>query len=615
FLCADGNGGAFMEFSGKELVMGEPDASSFPSGGIRATFEARGYTAWDPTSPAFILRHPRGATLVIPTVFVSWTGEALDKKTPLLRSIRAVGHQALRILRLSGDTKTRRVDVTMGAEQEYFLIDRRLAALRPDIQVTGRTLFGARPPRGQELDDNYFGAIPERVLAFMSELEHEWLLMGVPVRTRHNEAAPAQFELAPVFETANLATDHQMIVMQMLRAVAARHGFKCLLHEKPFAGINGSGKHNNWSLVTDEGVNLFDPGPTPESNVLFLVFCAAVMRAVHLHGNLLRMSVCGAGNDHRLGAAEAPPAIMSMFLGQSLDRIFERLAGADTANLTGPTHMGPIHMGVPELPTLARDDSDRNRTAPFAFTGNKFEFRAVGASQNPAGSTTVINTIVAESLDVLATRLESDVASGRKFEDAARTLLAETVREHRAILYGGDCYSEEWILESARRELPNIVSSADCLPHINSPSSISLFTKYRVYTEAELNSRFEIIAWEYITRTRIEAASAIEIAGTMILQASLRYKRDLMASATTKTQMSLVTELDGLIDQLIVRLSELKKVYAIPSSWSTQQRADHCRALLLPKLGQLREVVDALEAVVDDELWPLPTYTELLFSR
>ena len=612
------NGSRLMgKFSGVELIRGEPDASSLPSGGLRATFEARGYTTWDPTSPAFILRHARGATLVIPTIFMSWTGEALDMKTPLLRSIRAVGEQSLRILRFFGNKTAQRVDATMGAEQEYFLIDRRLTALRPDIRITGRTLFGARPPKGQELEDNYFGAIPERVLAFMSELEQELLLLGVPVRTRHNETAPGQFELAPVFETANLATDHQMLVMQLLRTVAARHGFRCLLHEKPFAGVNGSGKHNNWSLVTDEGENLFDPGESPESNFRFLVFCAAVMRATHLHGNLLRVCVCGAGNDYRLGAAEAPPAIMSMFLGRTLDEIFEQFAATDTISSQhwSAYHAEPIRTGIMEFPTLHRDDNDRNRTAPLAFTGNKFEFRAVGASQNPAGSTTMINTIVAESLDWIATRLEESMAAGADHTSAIRSLLAETARDHAAILYAGDCYSEEWREESARRGLPNIVSSADCLPHINSDSSVAMFTKYGVYSESELNSRFEIIAEEYVTRVRIEASCAIRMAETMILPAALRYKRDLATAATTKTQQSLVTGIDAMIDTLIVRLRELKSLYEIRPEWTKQQRADHCRAVLLPGLARLREVVDMLESTVDDELWPLPTYAELLFSR
>ncbi len=612
FITPIGGGRSLDKFSGVELVRGEPDASSFPSGGLRATFEARGYTAWDPTSPAFILRHSRGATLVIPTIFVSWSGEALDKKTPLLRSIRAVNEQALRILRLFGNTTTRRVEVTMGAEQEYFLVDRRLAALRPDLLVTGRTLFGAKPPKGQELDDNYFGAIPERVLAFMTELEYELLLLGVPVKTRHNEAAPAQFELAPMFETANLATDHQMLVMQLLRTVAARHGFLCLLHEKPFAGVNGSGKHNNWSLMTDEGENLFEPGETPESNAQFLVFCAAVMRAVHRYGNLLRMSVCGAGNDYRLGASEAPPAIMSIFLGRALDEIFMHLAD----NEKRPHFRAePIEIGISEFPTLSRHDSDRNRTAPFAFTGNKFEFRAVGSSQNPAGSTTVLNTIMAESLDHFATRLETEVASDKEFRTAVHELLVESSKENLPILYSGDCYADHWKMESARRGLPNIVSSADCLPHVNSESSIALFTKYGVYSETELNSRFEIIAEGYISMVRIEAASAIEIAGTMVLQAALRYKRELQLAASTELQLGLVNELDELIDQLIERLRNLRTLSQFRDEWTTQQQADHCRAVLLPAMGALRQVVDSLESVVDDELWPLPTYTELLFSR
>lgn len=605
-------GQSLAKFSGGELVRGESDASSLPSGGLRATFEARGYTAWDPTSPAFVLTHSNGATLVIPTLFVSWNGEALDKKTPLLRSNKAVGKQAIRILRLFGNTTAQCVESTMGAEQEYFLVDRRLAALRPDLLVTGRTLFGARPPKGQELDDNYFGAIPERVLAFMTELEYELLVLGVPVKTRHNETAPGQFELAPVYEYSNLATDHQMLIMQLLRSVAARHGFLCLLHEKPFAGVNGSGKHDNWSLVTDTGENLLDPGATPSENAQFLLFCAAVIRGIHKYGHLLRMSVCGAGNDCRLGGNEAPPSIVSIYLGDVLDEIFNHLA---SGNFIVGKKLGPLDFGLPELPRLTRDCGDRNRTSPFAFTGNKFEFRAVGSSQNPAGPTTVLNAIVAESLQFFADRLEKAVASKKDFKKTVQSLLVETVKKHKDVLFAGDSYSRQWRTEAARRGLTDLPTTADCLPHINSGSSLDLFTRMNVYDETELNSRFEILAQNYIHTTEIEILSAIEISGTMILQAALRYKKDLLVSATTPLQQELVDNLDVLINRLIRRYRCLKKVYRNRPLEETQLQADYCRDVMLPALASIRKVVDSLEEVVDDQYWPLPTYTELLFSR
>ena len=613
FVMPVGPGKSIARFSGSELIRGEPDASSFPSGGLRATFEARGYTTWDPTSPAFVYRHKNGATLVIPTIFVSWNGEALDMRTPLLRSMTALETQTKRVLKLFGNNTAHRVFSTMGAEQEYFLIDRRLAALRPDLQVTGRTLFGAKPPKGQEMEDNYFGSIPERVLGFMTELEYELILLGIPVRTRHNEVAPAQFELAPLFEPANLASDHQMLVMQLLRSTARRHGFRCLLHEKPFAGINGSGKHNNWSIMTDTGENLLDPGDTPTENAQFLFITTAVIRAVHIYGDLLRMSVSGASNDHRLGANEAPPAIMSIFLGGALEEIFDHLAdGTETIF----NHKAPLEIGVSTLPPLKRHSEDRNRTSPFAFTGNKFEFRSVGSSQNPARSTTVLNTIVAESLDFMAEKLEQLLGEGKEFNTAVHDIIAETVREHRVVLFDGNCYSEQWKEEAARRGLPNLMTTADCLPLINSDKCVTLCTKYGVFTKTEADSRHEIYSENYIKTIRIEAASALEVAGTMILQAALNYKKNLVQAATSKLQQEILCELDVLIDTLIEQLRKLKKALKeIPENGAIQETAEYCCHVVMPMLEMLRETVDLLEEAVDDDLWPLPTYTEMLFAR
>lgn len=612
FVMPTGNGRSIARFRGSELIRGESDASSFPSGGLRATFEARGYTAWDPTSPAFVFRHKNGSTLVIPTIFVSWTGEALDMRTPLLRSMSALEKQALRVLRLFGNHHANRVFPTTGAEQEYFLLDRRLAALRPDLLVTGRTLFGAKPPKGQELEDNYFGAIPERVLGFMTELEYELMLLGIPVKTRHNEVAPGQFELAPIYEVAHLAADHQMLVMQLLRSIATRHGFHCLLHEKPFYGVNGSGKHNNWSLCTDLDENLLDPGDTPHENAQFLFFCTAVIRAVHTYGHLLRSCVASAGNDHRLGSNEAPPAIMSVFLGGDLGEIFEALAqGADASN----SSIAPLEIGMETLPPLQRDSGDRNRTSPFAFTGNKFEFRAVGSAQNPSRSTTVINSIVAESLDFMATQMEKSLAEGKEFNSAVQSVVADTIRNHKDIIFNGNCYSLQWKEEAARRGLPNLESTADCLPMIKDPKSVALFEKYGVYSKTESESRYEVYAENYVKVNSIEASTALEIGGTMILQTVLKYKANLATAATTTLQKELLAELDERIDAMIGALRELRRARTEIPERPIQKAADYCRDTLIPARDALREIVDQLEEIVDDDLWPLPTYTELLFSR
>jgi len=620
FITPTADGEVLAQFSGKDLVRGEPDASSFPSGGIRATFEARGYTAWDPSSPAFILDNPNGATLVIPTMFVSWTGEALDKKTPLLRSMDALSKQAIRLLRLFGNTAAKRVFTTVGAEQEYFLIDRSFYLHRPDLINTGRTLFGAKPPKGQELEDNYFGAINERVLSFMAETEYELLRLGVPIKTRHNEVAPAQFELAPTFETANLATDHQMLTMEVMRKVASRHGFALLLHEKPFAGINGSGKHNNWSMVTDDGENLLEPGATPHANAQFLVFCAAAVRAVHKYAGLLRLSVCGAGNDHRLGANEAPPAILSVFLGQQLSDVFEQLTKGAAKDSKSAAH---IEIGVSMLPKLPRDAGDRNRTSPFAFTGNKFEFRAVGSSQSVAGPNTVLNAIVAESLDFFATNLEKAVAAGEDLNSAIQKLLAKVIKEFKPILFDGDNYCDAWKAEAKKRGLPNLVSTVECVPLATSKESIDLFTKYGVYSERELHSRQEILLENYTRTVTIEALMASAMAHTMILPAGLKYQSAVAKAVNSAKQAGASDAALAAMLKEIVKLNgsfrkaaiALDKAVAEHPGGAALGHARHMHDKVLPAMAELRVLGDKLELIVDDNYWPLPTYREMLFIR
>ncbi|MCE5276800.1 MAG: glutamine synthetase III [Planctomycetaceae bacterium] len=619
FISPTAEGGALAEFSGKELVRGEPDASSFPSGGLRATFEARGYTAWDPSSPAFILDNPNGATLVIPTMFVSWTGEALDKKTPLLRSMEALNKQALRLLRLFGNTKSKRVYTTVGAEQEYFLIDKRFYFARPDLVSTGRTLFGARPPKGQELEDQYFGAIAERVLAIMAEMEYELMRLGVPIKTRHNEVAPAQYEIAPIFEQANLATDHQMLVMETLKKVAARYGMACLLHEKPFAGINGSGKHNNWSMSTDDGENLLNPGDTPHANAQFLVFCAAVIRAVYRHGGLLRMSVAGASNDHRLGANEAPPAIISVFLGEQLTDVYHQLEdGSAKSSKNG----GNIEIGVSMLPKLPRDAGDRNRTSPFAFTGNKFEFRAVGSSQSVAGPNTVLNTIVAESLDYVCGMLE-EATKGSDFNAAVQKVLPQLVREFKPVLFEGDNYSAAWHTEAEKRGLPNLRNTVDALALITGKTCVELFGKYHVYSARELHSRQEILLERYIKDINIEALMASQIAHTMILPACLRYQGEVAAAmqsaaacgAQCPEQKKMLTTLMEAIATLTKTAATLDDVIAKQPHAAAMEHATYQRDVMIPAMAAVREAADKLELMVSDDQWPLPKYRDMLFIR
>lgn len=620
FLVPTDNGRAVAEFSGKELVRGEPDASSFPSGGLRATFEARGYTAWDPTSPAFIFESPNGSTLVIPTVFVSWTGEALDKKTPLLRSMEALSVQAVRILKVFGRNDVRNVHATVGPEQEYFLIDKHFNYARPDLINAGRTLFGAPPPKGQEMEDQYFGSIPERVLAYMADCEAQLFRLGVPVRTRHNEVAPSQYEIAPLFEDANLVTDHQMLTMEVLRRTAPRYGLACLFHEKPFAGINGSGKHNNWSISTDTGENLLNPGDTPHDNAQFLVFCVAVIRAVAKYPELLRVSIAHAGNDHRLGANEAPPAIISVFLGDQLQDIMDQIEqGSPQSTRKG----GDMEVGVSVLPRLPKDAGDRNRTSPFAFTGNKFEFRAVGASQSIAGPNTVLNTIVAESLDYMATHLEREVAAGRDRNLAIRDLLQQALRESKKVLFNGDGYSTEWHAEAARRGLPNLRNTVDAIPAILHQKTIELFGKYRVYSERELNSRHTIFCENYIKTITVEARLTAMMAKTMILPAALRYQKE-VADATNATanagveasgQLELLQAVTRGIADLRVTTAKLEAALGHQDAGEVIEHARYARDQIVPAMNAVRAAGDRLELVVADDLWPLPAYREMLFIK
>jgi len=613
-------GGAIASFSGKELVQGEPDASSFPSGGIRATFEARGYTGWDPTSPAYIREGANGATLVIPTVFVSWTGEALDKKTPLLRSMEAVSKQALRILRLFGNTEAQKVFANVGPEQEYFLIDKNLFMLRPDLLNCGRTVFGAKPPKGQELEDQYFGVIPERVLACMAAAEAEMFKLGIPVRTRHNEVAPSQYEIAPTYEDTNLGTDHNNLLMDILRTTAEEYGLVCLLHEKPFAGVNGSGKHNNFSLATDTGENLINPGDTPHDNAQFLVFCVAIIRAVAKYPELLRVSVASAGNDHRLGANEAPPAIISIFLGDQLQDIMEQLeAGALKSTKAG----GVMEIGVNVLPKLPKDAGDRNRTSPFAFTGNKFEFRAVGSSSSIAGPNVVLNTIVAESLDFIASKLEPEVKGGKPLNKAIQDLLPGLIKESKKVIFNGDGYSEEWHKEAEKRGLPNLKSSVDAFPMLIRKDSLELFSKYKVLSEREMHSRFHIYCEKYVKEVNIEALMMIMMAKTMILPAALRYQTEVASAvASTKAvgvdnsaQLGLLKDLTATISSFQGATAVLEKTAHHHVEGEPYAHAKYMKESVIPKMQELRTFGDALEEIVADDLWPLPTYREMLFIK
>jgi glutamine synthetase len=618
FLQPTGDGDAIAEFSGKELIQGEPDASSFPSGGLRATFEARGYTAWDPTSAAYILDNPNGTTLCIPTAYCSWTGEALDKKTPLLRSMQAVDKQARRVLALFGHKDVGPITASAGPEQEYFLIDRNFFFARPDLVVTGRTLFGAKPPKGQEFEDQYFGAIPERVLACMLETERELFKLGVPVKTRHNEVAPSQYEIAPLYENANIATDHQQSIMQMLTRVAQKYGMACLLHEKPFQGINGSGKHVNWSLGCRLG-NLLEPGESPHANMQFLVFCAAVIRAVHLHADLLRAVVASSGNDHRLGANEAPPAIISIFLGEQLTDIFEQF---EQGRATSSKSMGTLTVGVDTLPPLPKHAGDRNRTSPFAFTGNKFEFRAVGASQSIAGPLVALNTIMAESLDAVATELERATGGdASKLPAAVTALLQRIISEHKAVIFNGNGYSQEWHAEAARRGLPNFRTTPEALDQLVAPKNLAMFAKYGVLSEREMRSRYEIYMERYCKDINAEGQAALQIAKTMILPAAYRYQGELVDTAAKmqglgqKPHMGTLDRLTKLVGSLEQRIDALEATLDHHGDGDLRREAGHFHDVVIPALASLREAADQVESILPDDLWPLPTYREMLFIK
>lgn len=623
FLSLGGDGEPIERFSGEQLTQGEPDASSFPSGGIRETFEARGYTAWDATSPAFIYKSLDNATLCIPTAFVSWTGEALDKKTPLLRSIQAVSEQAMRILKIFGtDAGVSQIITTIGCEQEYFLVARELYDAREDLRLCGRTLIGAPAPKGHQLDDHYFGAIPERVVAFMAEVEQRLYELGVPVKTRHNEVAPGQYEIAPVFENANVATDHQMLTMQLLRSVAEHHDFVCLLHEKPFAGVNGSGKHNNWSISTDTGLNLLDPREEAHTNMQFLVFLLAVVRAVDLHADLLRASIASAQNDHRLGANEAPPAIISIYLGEMLSDILDQL---ESGQFRGTKKATKLNLGAHTLPQIPRHTGDRNRTSPFAFTGNKFEFRAVGSSQSIAWPNTILNTIVAESLDYMASQLTRRAGKNptpAKLESAVKALLKDTVKKHRRVVFDGDNYSEAWHEEAEKRGLPHLRTAADALPSLKTKKAQDMFSKFGVLNKRELGARTEVMFETYNTVIGIEARTLISMLRREVLPGALRYQAEVagtvaateaagISADASKAQLELLIEL---IEKLLGAVQEVEQAERHESGDGAKHAA-HVRDKLLPAMLQARQASDALEQIVPDDLWPLPRYSELLFVK
>ena len=608
FFGPAGDGTAIAKFSGSELIQGEPDASSFPTGGVRATFEARGYTAWDPTSPAFILENPNGALLCIPTAFASWTGEALDAKIPLLRSMDALSRSAIRALRLLGDSDSESVFTTVGPEQEYFLIDEQFFFERQDLVTTGRTLFGAQPPKGHELDDHYFGSIPERILACMLETEAELQKLGVPVKTRHNEVAPAQYEIAPVFENSNVGSDHQQLTMQVMQNVARRYGLVCLLHEKPFAGVNGSGKHNNWSMSTDTGHNLMDPGDTPADNVNFLFFCAAVIQAVNKHQGLLRASVANIGQDHRLGANEAPPAIISIFLGAELEKVFEAISSGEGDPHTPASF---LNLGAEVLPSLPMHGGDRNRTSPFAFTGNKFEFRAVGASESLAFPNTVLNTIVAEAIDELADALEAKTSGGGDAAEAVIAVVKDSYDANKQILFAGDNYDEEWHAEAERRGLKNLRTTPDALPEVLSEPTVAAFGRYEVLSERELESRYEVWLEQYVIRANIEAETTFSLAKTVILPAALRYLTLIDEAGIS----ALENEVRGAVEDLVGAIGKLEAANSYPDGVEGLELAIYARDNQLPAMAAVREVADRLEKIVADDLWPLPKYEEMLFIK
>ena len=618
FINPTSDGKVILEFSGKELIKGEPDASSFPSGGLRATFEARGYTAWDCTSPAFVKESPNGVTLCIPTAFCSYTGEALDKKTPLLRSMEAIDKQAMRILKLFGNTTATKVTTSVGPEQEYFLVDKEKYLKRKDLIFTGRTLFGAMPPKGQEMDDHYFGIIKERIAGFMKELNEELWKLGVTAKTQHNEVAPAQHELAPIYASNNVATDHNQLVMELMKKVADRHGLACLLHEKPFAGVNGSGKHNNWSLVTDDGQNLLDPGKTPHENVQFLLVLAAILRAVDLHADLLRMSAASAGNDHRLGANEAPPAVISVFLGEQLEDVLNQL---DTKGEATSSKQGEkMAVGVHTLPEFQKDATDRNRTSPFAFTGNKFEFRMLGSTASIANPNIVLNTIVADVFCEIADKLEK----AEDFDLAVHDLIKEYISEHKRIVFNGNGYSDEWLAEAERRGLPNLKSTVDAIPALITEKSIKLFTKHKVFTEAELRSRAEIKFENYAKTINIEALSTLDIAKKQIVPAVMKYQSQLAKDIISLKEVGVDTSvqkeiLDKITAELVKLQAAIAKLAEVTEKATTLEedipaQARYYHDEVFAAMQAVREPADVLEMLVAKEAWPFPSYGDLLFE-
>lgn len=615
FISPTQDGRVITEFSGKELIKGEPDASSFPSGGLRATFEARGYTAWDCTSPAFI----KDNTLYIPTAFCSYTGEALDLKIPLLRSMEALSKQALRVLKLFGNTTAKKVITTVGPEQEYFLIDKKMYDKRKDLILTGRTLFGAKSPKGQEMEDHYFASIKERISAFMKDLDEELWKLGIPAKTKHNEVAPAQHELATVYNTANIASDHNQLTMELMKKIALRHGLVCLLHEKPFAGVNGSGKHINWSMSTDDGQNLLDPGHTPHENAQFLVFLCAVIKAIDEYADLVRVAAATPGNDHRLGANEAPPAIVSVFLGEQLTDILEQIEnGGATTSKQG----GVLKVGVSTLPALPKDSTDRNRTSPFAFTGNKFEFRMVGSSSSIANANFILNTIVAESLSQIADRLEK----ATNFDEEVQLLLKEIVRKHKRIIFNGNGYSEEWVKEAEKRGLPNIRSTVEAIPALIKEKNVKLMEKHGVLSKVELESRYEISLENYIKTINIEALTMLDIAKQQILLAVINFATKIAESINSvkatglnvdiSAQTELLGEVSSLMSEFKKNISELENAVNEASNMNGDSYSKACyyRDVIFTKMGILREIGNKLETIVDAELWPLPTYADMLFN-
>ena len=618
FITAPGEDGTvLMEFSGKELIKGEPDASSFPSGGLRATFEARGYTAWDCTSPAYVREDAAGAILCIPTAFCSYTGEALDQKTPLLRSMEAINEQALRLLRLFGNTTSRKVTPSVGPEQEYFLVDKQKYLQRKDLIFSGRTLFGAMPPKGQELDDHYFGTIRQRIASFMKDVNEELWKLGVSAKTQHNEVAPAQHELAPVYAEANIAVDHNQVVMKTLKKAACQHGLQCLLHEKPFAGVNGSGKHNNWSITTDDGINLLDPGKTPHENIQFLLVLTCILKAVDKHADLLRESAADPGNDHRLGANEAPPAIISVFLGEQLEDVLEQLisTGMATHSLKG----GVLETGVKTLPSLAKDATDRNRTSPFAFTGNKFEFRMVGSRDSIAGPNIVLNTIVAEAFADACDILEK----ADDFDMAVHDLIKKQATDHQRVVFNGNGYSDEWVAEAERRGLPNIKSMVEAIPALVSEKAIEVFGRFGVFTKAELESRVEIRYENYAKAINIEAKTMIDVAGKQIIPAVISYTKKLAdtvnsvtaAGARATVQAELLCEVSTLLEETKAALGKLVQLDAEAAQKEEgAAQAAFFHEVIMPAMTELRTPVDKLEMLVDKEVWPMPSYGDLLFE-